>query len=51
MTFLTYRIRNVALPKIQFAKYVLESHKGFDGFDFSGFANLFESMLRIGLEE
>ena len=43
--------RNVALPKIQFAKYVLESHKGFDGFDFSGFANLFESMLRIGLEE
>ena len=40
--------KNVALPKIRFANYVLNRDKGFEGFDFSGFVDLFELIVQIG---
>ena len=40
--------KNVALPKIRFANYVLNRDKGFEGFDFSVFVDLFELIVQIG---
>lgn len=39
--------KNVALPKADFAEYVLNKEKDFDNFDFSEFAKIFDVVLMI----